>query len=1077
VGTAPPPASPLFQPLTSLGLRFRSPGGPIVGRPAELAAVAQELRTARGTLAALTLEGEPGIGKTRLLTAAAELATAEGFTVVGVTADEELRGSFLIARSILTSPPLHELASGTATREVLRRALDAMSGQDEPGLEGLGPEQKLLRVFDLAAVALRAVAAIGPLALLIDDMQWSDEDSVRLLRYVVRTDAASRILLVLSFRADAAGTISELTRLTADMERLGLVRRLKVARLTQIETAELLRRSLGGDVQPSTAATIHAQAEGVPFIVEELGRTYRATGAIQQIDGVWTLASEVERLIPSAVRTLIQRRAARLAGPARAVLGEAALLGRSFSLRDLEAVGSRLRGAHDAAAFAEMLQPAVAAGLLVEHPEGAAADYTFTHEQIREFAASGLPSPRRRQIHVAIVDLLTGDGEPADALLPLIARHAVAAGDAERAARFSLRAAEAALRARAPEEVLRLVDLGLPLASTPQDRVPLLRARDDGLAMLRRTPERLETLSELAALAEALGRTELEFDVLLRRAAARRAESEFTEAADIARSARQQARGRDDRGAEVAACLELGQDLLRIDLGEGVSTSPADSDLDGAEEAFERAAALAGELGDTAALAASTRELGVCAFGRMLGAYDGLARTGALEPVYARLLAGEPPERVLGETGLGVHLERAMGCFQRALALFEGLGDRRGVMSSIIGLAHANWGPAIHFYGAAQRLEDLRRLSTRFRSFTTESERATAEAQMIYGVQVFALAKGAYDLALSRGEDGYRAARAIGDRSLEFLTAGRVALAHLVLGEITEAEAWLQRAADAAAAAPTPTRAWRLEVWRGLARAAADDPRGMQAHFRRALEQAAEQGRPADRCETLAELALAAARLGATAGGGALLTAAENAANEAQALAAMLPGHAPWGPQAGAALALVHLARGRAEDVATTAEGALQALDASRHDDLPVAIVVAASRALLSTGDEQVKLRTRARLAALVTMVAQRTVDDAVRARFFCGPLGRELAALGASEPSALAEGTPDGATHPTSSLDEDDSLLLGLLVEGRTNAEIASRVGVAEDEVVRRLGRLFAKLAASSRAEATAFALRDGLV
>ncbi|MDQ3399645.1 MAG: LuxR C-terminal-related transcriptional regulator, partial [Chloroflexota bacterium] len=157
--------------------------------------------------------------------------------------------------------------------------------------------------------------------------------------------------------------------------------------------------------------------------------------------------------------------------------------------------------------------------------------------------------------------------------------------------------------------------------------------------------------------------------------------------------------------------------------------------------------------------------------------------------------------------------------------------------------------------------------------------------------------------------------------------------------------------------------------------------------------------------------------------------------------------------------------------------GALQALDASRHDDLPVAIVVAASRALLSAGDEQVKMRTRARLAALVTMVAQRTVDDAVRARFFCGPLGRELAALGASEPSALAEGTPDGATHPTSSLDEDDSLLLGLLVEGRTNAEIASRVGVAEDEVVRRLGRLFAKLAASSRAEATAFALRDGLV
>ena len=72
------------------------------------------------------------------------------------------------------------------------RCLDSMSGQDDPGLATLSPDSRLLRTFDLGAVAFRALAAERPLAILIDDLQWSDEDSLRLLRYVVRTDGASR---------------------------------------------------------------------------------------------------------------------------------------------------------------------------------------------------------------------------------------------------------------------------------------------------------------------------------------------------------------------------------------------------------------------------------------------------------------------------------------------------------------------------------------------------------------------------------------------------------------------------------------------------------------------------------------------------------------------------------------------------------------------------------------------------------------------------------------------------------------------------------------------------------------------
>jgi hypothetical protein len=158
-------------PFSPMALDVHRATGDVVGRPAELRAVEQELTTARsGRLVGITLEGEPGIGKTRLLLAAAERAAADGCTVIAVTADEELQGAFLVARSILGSSDAAQAATQRPTSEALRRCLDSMSGQDDPGLASLQPDRRLLRTFDLGAVAFRALAAERPLAVLIDDL-------------------------------------------------------------------------------------------------------------------------------------------------------------------------------------------------------------------------------------------------------------------------------------------------------------------------------------------------------------------------------------------------------------------------------------------------------------------------------------------------------------------------------------------------------------------------------------------------------------------------------------------------------------------------------------------------------------------------------------------------------------------------------------------------------------------------------------------------------------------------------------------------------------------------------------------
>ena len=148
--------------LCPLAMQVRESREGLVGRPIEMTAIRQELTTAQvDGWPASAVEGEPGIGKTRLLMAAEELAEDEGFVPLAIAADEELRGPFLLARSIIGCRPVQELAAGRSADAAVRRALDALTGRDDPALAGLPPVQKLLRTYDLAAIAIDELAAIG----------------------------------------------------------------------------------------------------------------------------------------------------------------------------------------------------------------------------------------------------------------------------------------------------------------------------------------------------------------------------------------------------------------------------------------------------------------------------------------------------------------------------------------------------------------------------------------------------------------------------------------------------------------------------------------------------------------------------------------------------------------------------------------------------------------------------------------------------------------------------------------------------------------------------------------------------
>jgi DNA-binding NarL/FixJ family response regulator len=142
---------------------------------------------------------------------------------------------------------------------------------------------------------------------------------------------------------------------------------------------------------------------------------------------------------------------------------------------------------------------------------------------------------------------------------------------------------------------------------------------------------------------------------------------------------------------------------------------------------------------------------------------------------------------------------------------------------------------------------------------------------------------------------------------------------------------------------------------------------------------------------------------------------------------------------------------------------------AAKHEDLHLDVLTPVAKVLQAAeAPEWEGLRDH--LQRSLAMIAQRTLDEDVRVRWFRGPVGRELSALvGPLESAPIGGGDGDGA-H----LEEADAALLRSLIQGRTNAEIAEELGLDETAVARTLGELFARIGTSSRAEATAFAFRE---
>jgi DNA-binding SARP family transcriptional activator len=434
---APAPASPRFDRL--------------VGRDAELARLLAALDEASTCLRVALIEGEPGIGKTRLAEEVAAEARRRGAMVLWGRSFEGGAAPALWP----WLPPLRALVAALPEPAQLAPELAALlspaavpgGGSTETPGSGATPVQVARFALVEAVADLLARSAVArPVVLVLDDLQWADVESLELLTSMVGRLADARLLIVVTVRELEVGRNDTVVATLAGLTRSTGARRLALRGLAS-EATDALVAQTAGDLGPVAAASIHARAEGNPFFTTELVRLLASGQGLPGAD------------VPSGVRDVVRRRLSLLPEATVDLLRVAAVIGRDVDLGLLAvAAGRDLDGCLDD------LEPAILHRLLVTAPDQPGV-HRFAHALVREVVVDDISSLRRARLHLRVADALDDSDDNAE----ILAEHlwqAVPIGVSARAAAALERAARVAVRRLAYTTAQDLLDRAVQLRRT-----------------------------------------------------------------------------------------------------------------------------------------------------------------------------------------------------------------------------------------------------------------------------------------------------------------------------------------------------------------------------------------------------------------------------------------------------------------------------------------------------------------------------------------------------------------------------------------------------------------------------------
>lgn len=490
----------------------------VVGRDRELARLESAWRRAASGLHLVILSGDPGIGKTRLAVEFAARCHQEGSTVLFGRSDPGLQVAYQPFKEMLRAA-LREPGAGPSDGAPRPSPVDTATDAETPlatlmdrladtsgatGATGaIEAESDRYRTFEGVAGWLAEVSARTPVALVVDDLHWADQQSVLLLTHLLDSPRPLRGLVIATLRdrenleaGPGSGVVAELLRRSesiTEVELTGLDRHgVRDLLAGQLGAEEPDRRSMAGITRWALEAS-----GGNPLYLRELGRQVLDTTQVDQLPDPATVR------LPSRLRGMVEARLAGLTEEARAAAQHAAVIGREFDLHVLRAAAGL-----DASEVDAMLS-ATAYLRLVEPVPGPGLRYAFTHDVVRTVLYEELPPLRRAELHGDVARVLEED--PVRHRVELAHHWSTAAGagreGADQALHHLTLAGRDALEEQAPMTAVRRLRRArelLPPDADPQVRCDLLLVL--GVAEFRSgDPAHRETLLACATLARRAG--------------------------------------------------------------------------------------------------------------------------------------------------------------------------------------------------------------------------------------------------------------------------------------------------------------------------------------------------------------------------------------------------------------------------------------------------------------------------------------------------------------------------------------------------------------------------------------------
>jgi predicted ATPase/DNA-binding XRE family transcriptional regulator len=379
---------------------------PLVGRTEELALLERHLGGEGPPL--LVLAGEPGIGKSHLLAAAARNGESSAWAVLRGGCQrrggQEPYAPLLEAleRHIHRQSPDQRRAALLGCAWLVRLLPELSAESIEPLPTWTVPsEQERRLVFKAVSRYLANVAGPAGTLLVLDDLQWAGADALDLLAALVRSDAEVPVRVVAAYRDTEAPPDAPLSSMLADLAQAGLALHRSLAPLSFAEVGRLIDQLVTGseDTGDALREQVAQRTGGVPFfVVSCVQALHLEAGAWQGADAMpWTVAQSVRQRVTA------------LSPSAREVLGIAAVLGRETQLALLAAVATQPED--------EVIRALEAAHRLRLLEEGAGA-YRFAHDLVREVVEADVGPARRLVLHRRAGEALEArPGEPPAALL------------------------------------------------------------------------------------------------------------------------------------------------------------------------------------------------------------------------------------------------------------------------------------------------------------------------------------------------------------------------------------------------------------------------------------------------------------------------------------------------------------------------------------------------------------------------------------------------------------------------------------------------------------------------------------